>query len=163
MNVSQRVVVLCGAVAALAMGVYPPWVHIKPGYRARAEERRYVYGWIFQAPPAPQRRVKGALDAAMDYPSIYPVRFLNLSGSIGKAMRQSAESFGGDPAELIRQFISKNIQEYPKLARIRIITRWFGPNDPPGDGIPQYHDPYANHLVVCGKQINDYPAQPGRA
>jgi hypothetical protein len=140
MNVSQRVVVLCGAAAALAMGAYPPWAHIN----RRSQERRYAYGWIFQPPPGPEQRVKGALGTAMDYPSIYPVQILHLAGSINNAMQHRSDS---GPAELIQQFIAKNIQEYPKLARIRIITRSFAPSDPPGDGIPQYHDSWANHLV----------------
>jgi hypothetical protein len=50
MTTHQKAAILGVAMATVAMGIYPPWVHI-----AQWQERRYAYGWIFNPPPGPMR------------------------------------------------------------------------------------------------------------
>lgn len=154
MKTEQKPIIYTALFVMAAMGIYPPWVHI-----ASWQERRYAYGWVFDPPQGPTRRAQTALDAAMEYPNIYPVRFLDLVSSIeneigceeerklpAEIRRIAPEYCSLDPSELVQQFISKNIEEYPNMSRIRIVKREPA-RDRDGNFVLHYFDPWSTHLV----------------
>src|ERR1039458_5966226 len=51
-NGKQKFVIWAATFLVVAMGLYPPWVHV----HRWSQERRYAYGWIFLPPPSPTHK-----------------------------------------------------------------------------------------------------------